>query len=484
MGYLTINEKARWPRAGIPYRIHQDLAKNSVALATLNAAISQWNTESSLKLVNDPNAKQTNYIRFELGLVNAGGKSFGVGMQGGGQVVSMDYSWNAAKIALIHEIGHAAGFEHEHQRRDRNSYIEVLPPAPAKKGDIEIKPGQPVGRYDCRSLMHYLDDDPYVGPRPGGCSVLSNTAGLSHGDRLTLNYLTGSRFAILKSGKWGANWSHFAPYESNRQQFFVAYSSHTGIVHFASVLDGGGGTAILKPGKWDTGWTSLQTFEIGGGRFLMVYDRKSGAVRMDMIAPGGAGSSNVWEGTWNADWSHVVAIGLTSAARDHVLVYDQTTGTARLDRVNPGGKGTQNVWETTLPSGATSIMPYRINERDWHVLLYAQPTGKANFVKLVANGGLPIKEQFWAKIWTHFMPYPLHNQIFDDYHRFIAYGMFSGDVHFDRMTATGLKIEVMSKWDSGWTALMPMFLGHVGWGNVGMIAYRAGTGLVHLDALL
>ncbi|XP_046678313.1 hatching enzyme 1.2-like [Homalodisca vitripennis] len=74
-------------------------------------------------------------------------------------------TYNASEINLsehcfddgwvMHEMGHALGFQHEQKRRDRNCYLEI-DPSLAKTGDYEISPY--IDRsfpYDWTSYMHY-----------------------------------------------------------------------------------------------------------------------------------------------------------------------------------------------------------------------------------------------------------------------------------------------------------------------------------------
>ena len=69
---------------------------------------------------------------------------------------------NAQIGALVHEIGHALGFYHEHKRHDRDDFVFVI------KNQIDsslfnrafkkkFPPyAAPIGNYDCRSTMHYI----------------------------------------------------------------------------------------------------------------------------------------------------------------------------------------------------------------------------------------------------------------------------------------------------------------------------------------
>ena len=86
-----------------------------------------------------------------------------VGRQGGSQEISLGSGCMHFRI-VVHELGHALGFYHEHTRPDRDDYINVLyeniydyfEPQFSK---IPVGESDTLGLgYDIQSIMHYNTD--------------------------------------------------------------------------------------------------------------------------------------------------------------------------------------------------------------------------------------------------------------------------------------------------------------------------------------
>ena len=78
----------------------------------------EWNRLTGIRFVQRTSNLQTNYIY----VFKGNGTYSNIGMLGGKQELSLsDSNFGVA----IHEIGHALGMIHEHQRSDRNNYLIV-----------------------------------------------------------------------------------------------------------------------------------------------------------------------------------------------------------------------------------------------------------------------------------------------------------------------------------------------------------------------
>jgi len=134
--------------------------------------------------------------------------SEGIGRQGGSQFIRISLlnvissnlagSSTLSEGLFIHELGHAIGLHHEHQRLDRDDYVTVLDICiePGYEHNFEKRPGFMVGPYDGTSIMHYGINVFALGygfcgatmlPKPGVVINPGNT--LSPGDIAGLDWL-------------------------------------------------------------------------------------------------------------------------------------------------------------------------------------------------------------------------------------------------------------------------------------------------------
>lgn len=89
-------------------------------------------------------------------ILSSTGNRSAIGMQHGGQLVEIA-NWDQP-IVIVHELMHALGFYHEHQRPDRENFVRINDGQiqPGWHSQFEIQPfATEVTPYDFESVMHY-----------------------------------------------------------------------------------------------------------------------------------------------------------------------------------------------------------------------------------------------------------------------------------------------------------------------------------------
>lgn len=158
MGNVVDLPNRRWPNGVIPFVISNDFA--TAERGIVESGIRHWNERTVINL-RDKSTGDQDFVKF---VKAAGGCSSDHGRTGNEQEIRCD---TGSKATIIHEIGHAVGLVHEHQRKDRDCFL-TFNPTPPLVGNLQLiirTDGSAVGEYDYKSIMHY-------GPTQDGTTVL------------------------------------------------------------------------------------------------------------------------------------------------------------------------------------------------------------------------------------------------------------------------------------------------------------------------
>lgn len=142
--------KGLWPDARVYYVFAEGLSDFTKGL--FEQAFRAWEADTPLRFIE--RTDEPNYIEIVYSEIT----SSGVGMGGGRQLLFITPYTHTPLGTVLHEIGHAIGLQHEHQRGDRDTYIEVFPENVLAANVTQISLVLNTVNYtpyDFLSIMHY-----------------------------------------------------------------------------------------------------------------------------------------------------------------------------------------------------------------------------------------------------------------------------------------------------------------------------------------
>ncbi|XP_076047452.1 astacin-like [Oratosquilla oratoria] len=150
-----VGEYYRWPSGVVPYDMS---SVSSEARSIFKGAMAEIERKTCVRFV-DRNLNPAAYPDYiYITTYNSGCWSY-VGRMGGRQEVSLQTGGCTYHGTALHEIMHAIGFFHEHNRQDRDSYVKIyyenVEPSMAYNFDKEPNSMYVGENYNYYSIMHY-----------------------------------------------------------------------------------------------------------------------------------------------------------------------------------------------------------------------------------------------------------------------------------------------------------------------------------------
>jgi len=191
----AISPSLRWPNASVPYEISP--AFNQDHRARIAAAMNEFHMYSCIRFV-PRTASDTDYVN----IIDGTHCYSYVGRIGGAQDLSLNINSGCVQHGtIVHEMMHALGFEHEHQRPDRDEFVTINYEN-IQDGQAEWFAKYETSRvttqgtpYDYASVMHYSanafskNEKPTIVSRRKPGEPLGQRDGLSAIDAQELNML-------------------------------------------------------------------------------------------------------------------------------------------------------------------------------------------------------------------------------------------------------------------------------------------------------
>ena len=191
MSLIVRDSGLRWINGVIPFKFH--MLVNMPLQNAITQAHQAWEAVTPVRFV--PQTNESDFILYR-NVPGAPRCSSAAGRKGGAQELKCNNGFTLN--VLVHEIGHALGLHHEHQRQDRDASMAVSAAAIAQRPqDFARRDGeQMVGPYDLTSVMHYAwstaaSQQPLSKITPFGPAVWPNPNQPSAGDAEGVRFMYG-----------------------------------------------------------------------------------------------------------------------------------------------------------------------------------------------------------------------------------------------------------------------------------------------------
>ena len=184
----AVRTNSRWPKGVIPYQFASHVSSTK-RRDTINA-MNEWMKYTPIRFVQRTNQRSYLFIKSDRDGVCSSYVGYVQAYYMGKQDLNLGNGCNYQEA--LHELGHAMGLYHEHNRADRDSYVSikwsnVIPEY--RYALNKYTNGQDIGTYDYNSIMHYGAYDVSIDrsqasiiPYYVGLDVIGKRQGLSSGD--------------------------------------------------------------------------------------------------------------------------------------------------------------------------------------------------------------------------------------------------------------------------------------------------------------
>ncbi|MEM7720181.1 MAG: M12 family metallopeptidase [Pseudomonadota bacterium] len=331
----------------------------------------------------------------------------------------MNLSKNCSRGTVVHEILHALGFRHEHQRNDRDQHLTVLTKHILPEGRDnfeEYKSGMSSygTSYDYNSIMHYgaegfgteRTDFPTQQvmqlPNIAGSSVphlFLATTGRAEFWRVDLTTKSTALGFVAKTGQAlpiSRDNHYYAGYEIKGKPHFIQYNFITGKARMCRADKG----KVFDPGRsadvdaytkahlrsetqWEKRFTQIVPYLFGSHTWLLCYAYGSGYFRWKRISQSGLKYTDFASGKWGSGWDSFFSFEI--AGHPYVFRYNSKSGRYQFGKIKAAGYGFTIFDKSGRWATGWKIRPY-VRKGRTHMLLYNLRTLSYSLKRIDASG--------------------------------------------------------------------------------------------------
>lgn len=363
-----------------------------------------------------PRAGDGDYIRFKRWNKDYS-ESDEIGRDGGRQDIKL--MPNASVRNVTHEICHALGLHHEHQRRDRDAFVKIVQANIrsghhdqfSKKSSSKTKHHGP---YDRSSIMHYTctaygqyewgpgwSDPAFYQANKRTFLLLMN--GLAGGiDVSELEWRCGSwrpkaeiQAKSVPQLRYGGLIRPFVVTNgAGVARMFLFAMNNEGWARIYKLDEDGVGSIVVTY-DWRSGWTSAAFYTIGGTTYLFLLKKGDGAVHIHRMQTDGKVGARRATYDWSSGWTQVKPFWVPQAdgtVRHFLFLLKVDGGAVHIHRLKDDGTVGTRVDTRDWSDGWTSAEFY-MSTTATHLILMKRSNGNIHLHAMRSNGKVGVRKQ-------------------------------------------------------------------------------------------
>lgn len=380
---------------------------------------------------------------------------------------------SASRGVVMHELGHALGLFHEHQRPDREDFVHVCTEnidggaeafrnfVPKDRDEVVIHGSS----YDYDSIMHYpktafsddgdvtIESDHPIGQRDH-LSVLDLATirrlmpSNAHVHRINGD---GSIGTEVTRYDWTEGWTVVRFFRLGTTDYLFTLKTSDGTMHINRMEGDGTVGPRVDTRNWTGGWTLVEFFRNGFDTFIFTLKKDTGEAHINKVNGDGTIGTRVETHDWGSGWT--AACFYNVLGTDYALFFKRSSGLVHVNKMTWGRVG-ERITTENLPGGSWRTAVHFSQWTNNFIFFLKDSGAQVSEITWQGKLGRVIKEYSgWTTGWTHAVIYDKNGK-----KHLLTLKEGSGTVHVNPLNDDG-KLSARSDehdWTGGWNNIAVM----------------------------